>query len=52
MAPGRWNAPGENDTVAVASGAVHCGQSQIAPTRSASDGARDLRATGTWEQGE
>lgn len=52
MAPGRWNTPGEIYTVAVANGALDCGRSQITPTRSESDGGRDLRAVGTWELGE
>lgn len=52
MAPGRWNAPQENDTVAVAGTAVPSRRSQITLRGPESAGARDRRVVGTGEQGE
>ena len=51
MVPGTWNAPSENDTVAVASGVAYCSRAQIALRRSQST-APVLRAVCTLEQVE
>lgn len=51
MAPGTWNAPGENNTVAVASGVAYCSRIQITSTRCESAAARVLRSVCTLEQG-
>lgn len=51
MVPGTWNAPGENDTVAAASGVAHCCRLQTVPTRIKGTHAPDLRAVRTFEEG-
>lgn len=53
MAPGTWNAPGENYTVATAGGGVeYCSRLQTAPTCAKGIDATDLPAVRTSEQGE
>lgn len=50
MAPGTWNAPGENDTVASAGGVAYCSRLQTVP--SCAKGMPDLPAVRTVEQGD
>lgn len=52
MAPGTWNAPEENNTVAVASGVACCSRTQIPRARSESATAPLLRSVCTLEAPE
>lgn len=52
MAPGTWNAPGENDTVASASGLAYCRRLISTLTRSNGVDLPDVPPVGTLERGE
>jgi hypothetical protein len=52
MAPGTWNAPGENYTVAWASGVACCSRPKSAVTRSNDFDSPDMPPGCTLERGE
>ena len=52
MAPGTWNAPQENDTVAWAGGVAYCSRPMSALTRSNGSDPPDMPPGCTLEQGE
>lgn len=52
MAPGTWNAPGENDTAAAAGAVAYCSRLPTTPTRAKGADAPDLPGVHTLEEGE
>jgi hypothetical protein len=52
MAPGTWNAPGENDTVALAGGVAYCKRPKSAMTRCSGAEVPDRSPACTLEWGE